>query len=399
MATIHTFTGNEIIATEVPKYLNDNFSALNSVDKDIKTQLGAKAPLASPTLTGTPKAPTASQGTNTTQIATTAFVASAVKVKSVNGKTGDVVVDLPVGHMYWSVEPNVPTGRLPAMGATYNRALYADLWAWANSVGLVKSESEWQAIASANDGNCAYYSSGDGSTTFRVPKLPNTIASDVPSEVPVVGNGKTLGLNRTNATLTSHPHQLAGASSGANYIALIGTNTAQASYPIGVATEADVSGIVAKTSATKITGQWLIVAFGVAHNIGEADVANVMQAVEQVQTSVGTLEQGVGTAIDYIVESYRNGTEWYEVYKSGKVRQGGKSNTAQSWRPITLSVPMANTDYNVQVTSEGYQKDLRSGVACSNVDRTTTSLSVTSIQTNNTYSNQTVDWIVEGQGA
>jgi hypothetical protein len=92
MATIHTFTGNEIIATEVPKYLNDNFSALNSVDEDVKTQLGAKAPLASPTLTGTPKAPTASEGTNTTQIATTAFVASAVKVKSVNGKTGDVVV-------------------------------------------------------------------------------------------------------------------------------------------------------------------------------------------------------------------------------------------------------------------------------------------------------------------
>lgn len=92
MATIHTFTGNEVIATEVPKYLNDNFSALNSVDEDIETQLGAKAPLASPTLTGTPKAPTASEGTNTTQIATTAFVASAVKVKSVNGKTGDVVV-------------------------------------------------------------------------------------------------------------------------------------------------------------------------------------------------------------------------------------------------------------------------------------------------------------------
>lgn len=37
-----------------------------------------KAPLSSPTLTGTPKAPTASAGTNTTQIATTAFVQNAV---------------------------------------------------------------------------------------------------------------------------------------------------------------------------------------------------------------------------------------------------------------------------------------------------------------------------------
>ena len=38
------------------------------------TDLNAKAPLASPTLTGIPAAPTAAQGTNTTQIATTAFV-------------------------------------------------------------------------------------------------------------------------------------------------------------------------------------------------------------------------------------------------------------------------------------------------------------------------------------
>ena len=38
----------------------------------------SKANLASPTFTGTPKAPTAAAGTNTTQIATTAFVTSAI---------------------------------------------------------------------------------------------------------------------------------------------------------------------------------------------------------------------------------------------------------------------------------------------------------------------------------
>ena len=43
-------------------------------NKVIDQALGAKAPLASPTFTGTPKAPTAAAGTNTTQIATTAFV-------------------------------------------------------------------------------------------------------------------------------------------------------------------------------------------------------------------------------------------------------------------------------------------------------------------------------------
>lgn len=44
----------------------------------ISTALGLKAPLASPTFTGTPAAPTADPGTNTTQVATTAFVKAAV---------------------------------------------------------------------------------------------------------------------------------------------------------------------------------------------------------------------------------------------------------------------------------------------------------------------------------
>ena len=48
----------------------------------LQAQLNAKAPLASPTFTGTPAAPTATSGTNTTQIATTAFVQLAVGASS-----------------------------------------------------------------------------------------------------------------------------------------------------------------------------------------------------------------------------------------------------------------------------------------------------------------------------
>jgi hypothetical protein len=45
---------------------------------DLNTALGLKAPLASPTFTGTPAAPTAAGATSTTQIATTAFVAGEI---------------------------------------------------------------------------------------------------------------------------------------------------------------------------------------------------------------------------------------------------------------------------------------------------------------------------------
>lgn len=59
--------------------LVDNVADLNKpISTAAQTALNLKAPLASPTLTGTPTAPTAAPGTNTNQIATTAFVTAAV---------------------------------------------------------------------------------------------------------------------------------------------------------------------------------------------------------------------------------------------------------------------------------------------------------------------------------
>ena len=65
--------------------LNELAAALgddSSFSSSVTNSLALKAPLASPTLTGTPLAPTASSGTNTTQIATTQFVTSAVNAVS-----------------------------------------------------------------------------------------------------------------------------------------------------------------------------------------------------------------------------------------------------------------------------------------------------------------------------
>ena len=53
-------------------------STLSGTVTSVQSELNNKAPLASPDLTGTPTAPTASAGTNTTQIATTAFVQEAL---------------------------------------------------------------------------------------------------------------------------------------------------------------------------------------------------------------------------------------------------------------------------------------------------------------------------------
>jgi hypothetical protein len=64
-------------------------SSLTYIIDSIVTSITLLAPLVSAALTGTPTAPTASAGTNTTQIATTAFVlANAPKTVSFNSQSG-----------------------------------------------------------------------------------------------------------------------------------------------------------------------------------------------------------------------------------------------------------------------------------------------------------------------
>lgn len=63
-----------------------------------QTQLNAKAPLASPTFTGTPAVPTAAPGTNTTQAASTAFVTAAISGISGGGASTPATTNLLKGN-------------------------------------------------------------------------------------------------------------------------------------------------------------------------------------------------------------------------------------------------------------------------------------------------------------
>ena len=99
----------------------------------LNTAIALKAPLASPALTGTPTAPTAAAGTDTTQLATTAFVQDAVGT----------------GAVQMFARSTAPTGWLKANGATISRTTYAALFA---AIGTT-------------------FGAGDGSTTFNLPDL------------------------------------------------------------------------------------------------------------------------------------------------------------------------------------------------------------------------------------
>jgi hypothetical protein len=75
-----TATGTELnVLDGIPGTLTaTELGYVDGVTSAIQTQIDAKAPLASPTLTGTPAAPTAAVNTNTTQVATTAYVVAQI---------------------------------------------------------------------------------------------------------------------------------------------------------------------------------------------------------------------------------------------------------------------------------------------------------------------------------
>lgn len=127
-------TAGDIIATCA--YVLEALSSIDLSDYALTTDLEEYAKKVSPSFSGTPTAPTAAKGTNTTQLATTEFV-----FQNAN----------PVGTIIAMAYTGVPAGYLHCNGAAVSRTTYAALFALLGT----------------------YYGAGDGYSTFN---LPNTVA-------------------------------------------------------------------------------------------------------------------------------------------------------------------------------------------------------------------------------
>jgi hypothetical protein len=101
--TSHTFgTGDALIANPLSQFAATTSAQLAGVLSD-ETGSGAAVFATSPTLAGTPLAPTAAYGTNTTQIATAAMVQAALAtvVDDGNSSTADTI-DFSAGNIHKS---------------------------------------------------------------------------------------------------------------------------------------------------------------------------------------------------------------------------------------------------------------------------------------------------------
>lgn len=166
--------------------------------------IGSYAPLASPALTGTPTAPTAANGTNTTQIATTAFVnntlayANAMTFKGTIG-TGGTVTSLPATHN---------------AGDTY-RVITANTYSIVNSNGKYcevgtliicttdgtsANAAHWTAVETNEDGAVIGPSS---STTNQIAKFSSGTGRVITYSGVTIDDNNMVTSAATNGTLAS----------------------------------------------------------------------------------------------------------------------------------------------------------------------------------------------------
>jgi hypothetical protein len=250
-------------------------SYLSGATSSLQTQIGTKAPLASPALTGTPTAPTASAMDNSTKVATTAYVDAAIAtapggVTSVYGRTGavsaaagdytaDKVTNTPAGNIsstdVQSALNELDTEKADASATTSSLALKAPL----ASPALTGTPTAPTATAGTNSTQLATTAYADGAvstlsgTTTTALALKAPIASPTFTGVPAAPTataGTSTTQLATTAFVTTADNLKAPLASPSltgtplSTTAVVGTNTTQIATTAFVKSAIDQKGII-----------------------------------------------------------------------------------------------------------------------------------------------------------
>lgn len=273
----------------------------------------------------------------------------------------------PLGFHYLHPYGTVPADSIICNGATYSRALYKDFFDYITTQGWVKTEAEWQEIATRDNGFCPFYSSGDDSTNFRTPKfapyqqialasgsvgkyhqagLPNITGS-------VSVSGGEEDLSRVSGTLVSSGALTASSTATTSWA---GYENVEGRYWSELSISASNSDKTYGRSSTvqPEAHEWVmcVVAYGIATNVGSVDIQNVMSAVNAVQAKV---EDKLGVSTVHITETWKStdGSSWYRKWSDGFIEQGGDAGVMRTDSTKTVSLPTAfsGTNYCVNCTS------------------------------------------------
>lgn len=202
------------------------------------------------------------------------------------------VAGVPVGFEYFTTNPNIPAGSLPLFGGEYSRATYQDLWNWVQlQSGYLLTEDEWQIKSGSNDGNVPFYSTGDGTTTFRVPSLKCWVKGA--NGIEEVGSYLNAGLPNITGGISTQgifnnavPYGAFEVSEG-NIFSESGANQYNSKlFNFDASRSSSVYGNSDTVQPKSIVGMWLVKAYGTITNVGSTDVANLAQGLTELETRV-----------------------------------------------------------------------------------------------------------------
>lgn len=268
----------------------DEWSALEFGPVD----LSAYAPLASPTFTGTPAAPTASGGTNTTQIATTAFVQSAIAA--------------------------IPTPS--SFSAFKNKLINGDFkrWDYATTYALTTTA----AYGSANRWGflMATSAAGIANRDNSVPTPSTTVESFRYSLKLGRNSGSALtgGISMTQVLETANSKPLAGKQCTLSFYAKAGANFSAASSNMGVYVATGTG--TDQSLANFISASWT----------GQSALVNTNQAINTTWTkysftfTVGATANQLGLSLSYTPVGTAGADD--NIYITGVQLEIGASATA-----------------------------------------------------------------------
>lgn len=224
----------------------------------------------------------------------------------------------PLGFHYLHPYGTVPADSIICNGATYSRALYKDFFDYITTQGWVKTEAEWQEIATRDNGFCPFYSDGDGSTNFRTPKFApyQQVAMGVTKATTYhqaglpnsegwfkLGSPAYYGNHSTSGMCTSSEEESVDKWGGLGDGAWRFGKTYKVSLKDG-------NPIYGRSDTVQNEShEWVmcVVTYGVATNVGSVDIQNVMSAVNAVQASIADIESELSSIVKFAAPNYSAG--------------------------------------------------------------------------------------------
>lgn len=263
----------------------------------------------------------------------------------------------PLGFHYLHPYGTVPADSIICNGATYSRALYKDFFDYITTQGWVKTEAEWQGIATRDNGFCPFYSSGDGSTNFRTPKFAPY--QQVAMEVAKATTYHEAGLPNISGTFSARGIELDTEKFKGTGCFYWDANYPYADSSSGHTAYSTKGGVgFSAMAANKLYGasdtvqpkshEWVmcVVAYGIATNVGSVDIQNVMSVVKQIETDIAQLPRPNA----YVTETWKGADDWYRVWSNGFIEQWGLLKGSGGGGTVTFPKQFSNTSYIFVVT-------------------------------------------------